>query len=163
MIIIALGSNLSGVWGTPAQTIERALQVLNRWPTLVLKAATPIVTAPFGNVNQPNFINTIAVIETALSPFALLRHLQMIEHQAGRRRGRKWGPRTLDLDIVDYHGRVFKQLGLVQKNLVLPHPGIAQRLFVLQPIAEIASRWKHPLTHKSALVMIQKLYRLKRP
>ena len=157
MILVALGSNQSGPWGNPEQTVKRALAELNSGPVKVKHASTLIQTAPFGVVNQPNFVNGVALIETALAPHTLLRRLHMIERLAGRKRGRRWGPRTLDLDLLDYHGLQMKQKGQVQKALVLPHPGIAERLFVLEPIAEIAPRWKHPVNHKTAASMIQKL------
>jgi 2-amino-4-hydroxy-6-hydroxymethyldihydropteridine diphosphokinase len=157
MILVALGSNQSGPWGNPEQTVKRALAQLNTGPVKVKRASTLIQTAPFGVLNQPNFVNAVALIETALSPHTLLRRLHMIERQAGRKRGRRWGPRTLDLDLLDYHGLQMKQKGQVQKALVLPHPGIAERVFVLEPIAEIAPRWKHPVNHKTAASMIQKL------
>jgi 2-amino-4-hydroxy-6-hydroxymethyldihydropteridine diphosphokinase len=157
MILIALGSNQSGPWGNPEQTVKRALVELNSGPIRVKRASALIQTMPFGVLNQPNFVNGVALIETALSPHTLLRRLHLIERNAGRKRGRRWGPRTLDLDLLDYHGLRMKQKGRVQKALVLPHPGISERLFVLEPIAEIAPRWKHPVNHKTAASMIQKL------
>jgi 2-amino-4-hydroxy-6-hydroxymethyldihydropteridine diphosphokinase len=157
MILVALGSNQSGPWGNPEETLKRALLELSIGPTKLKIASSLIQTAPFGITNQPNFVNAVAQIETALSPHALLRRLHMIERSAGRRRGRRWGPRTLDLDLIDYNGQQITQKGLVQKALVLPHPGIAMRLFVLEPIEEIAPRWKHPVNHKTAVSMIQKL------
>ena len=157
MILVALGSNQSGPWGTPEQTVKRAMLELNSGPTKVKVASSLIETAPFGIINQPSFVNAVACIETALSPHALLRRLHMIERVAGRRRGRRWGPRTLDLDLIDYNGQQITQKGRLQKALVLPHPGIAMRLFVLEPIAEIAPLWKHPVNHKTAVSMIQKL------
>jgi 2-amino-4-hydroxy-6-hydroxymethyldihydropteridine diphosphokinase len=157
MILVALGSNQSGPWGNPEQTVKRALAELNNGPIKVKRASTLIQTVPFGVLNQPNFVNAVALIETALSPHTLLRRLHMIERQAGRKRGRRWGPRTLDLDLLDYHGLQMKQKSEVQKALVLPHPGIAERVFVLEPIAELAPRWKHPVNHKTAASMIRKL------
>jgi 2-amino-4-hydroxy-6-hydroxymethyldihydropteridine diphosphokinase len=157
MILVALGSNQSGPWGTPEQTVKRAMLELNSGPIKLKIASSLIQTAPFGIINQPSFVNAVACIETALSPHALLRRLHMIERTAGRRRGRRWGPRTLDLDLIDYNSQQITQKGLLQKALVLPHPGIALRLFVLEPIAEIAPRWKHPVNHKTAVSMIQKL------
>lgn len=157
MILVALGSNQNGPWGTPEQTVRRALVELNFGPIKLKRVSSIIQTAPFGITNQPNFVNAVVWIETALSPHTLLRRLHMIERQAGRKRGRRWGPRTLDLDLLDYNGQQIKQKGLVQKALILPHPGIAERLFVLEPIAEIAPNWKHPVNHKTAVSMIQKL------
>ncbi len=160
MILVALGSNISGPWGSPRQSVERALIALNQWPLRLVKASTLLETAPFGNKNQPNFVNAVAIIETALAPEILIRRLHMIECVAGRKRAKRWGPRTLDLDIIDFHGQIKHQRGANQKALVLPHPGISVRSFVLAPITEIAARWRHPVTHQSAKVMLCKLYGL---
>jgi 2-amino-4-hydroxy-6-hydroxymethyldihydropteridine diphosphokinase len=157
MILVALGSNINGPWGSPRQAVLNAIETLDQWPVHVMKASKLMETAPYGNPNQPDFVNAVVEIRTALSPDSLIRRLHMIEKTAGRIRGRRWGPRTLDLDIIDYHGLIRIQHGHVQKKLVLPHPGIAQRSFVLEPILEIAPLWKHPLTRQSAKVMIQKL------
>jgi 2-amino-4-hydroxy-6-hydroxymethyldihydropteridine diphosphokinase len=152
MILIALGSNISGPWGTPREAVEFALQELNNVPLQLIKASSLIETVPFGNLDQPNFVNAVAIIKTKLQPIELLHHLHTIEKTAGRERIKHWGPRTLDLDILDYNGFV-----LHQDNLTLPHIGIAGRSFVLEPIAEIAPEWWHPLTHETAASMIQKL------
>ena len=160
MILIALGSNISGPWGTPLATLQRACVELNRFPLKLERVSKIIETLPYGVLNQPNFVNAVAIIDTALSPDVLIKKLNMIEHQAGRRRRRRWGPRCLDLDILDYHGQVRPLKAANAKALVLPHPAIAERSFVLAPLIEIAPTWKHPVNHKSAAVMIQKLYRL---
>jgi 2-amino-4-hydroxy-6-hydroxymethyldihydropteridine diphosphokinase len=157
MILIALGSNKSGPWGTPRQTIEQALGQLKIGPLKLIKASSLIETPPFGRKNQANFINAVARVETHLPPEALMRRLHQIEHEAGRRRALRWGPRTLDLDLIDYHGLIRKPRGHIQKALILPHPGIGQRRFVVQPIAEIAPAWRHPITHQSAVVILRKL------
>ena len=162
MILIALGSNLSGPWGSPTETLMSALGELNKMPLRLVKASTLIETQPWGDTNQPNFVNAVAIIETALSADALIRKLQMIERQAGRKRRKRWGPRALDLDIIDYKGEIRMLRQAHSKSLTLPHPEIAARNFVLRPIAEIAPRWKHPLTHQTAQSMIHKLYRLNR-
>ena len=157
MILVALGSNQTGPWGTPEETIQRAISNLNTGPIKLEGASTLIKTQAYGVTNQPDFVNAVVSVKTALSPQALMRRLHMIERSAGRKRGRRWGPRTLDLDLLDYHGRRIKQEGRVQRALTLPHPGIAERLFVLLPISEIATSWKHPVNHKTAMAMIQRL------
>jgi 2-amino-4-hydroxy-6-hydroxymethyldihydropteridine diphosphokinase len=156
MILIALGSNIAGPWGTPRQAVEHAVGALNEGPVRLVKCSTLIETAPFGNINQPNFVNAVAQVDTALSPESLLRRLHMIERFAGRKRRRRWGPRTLDLDIIDYKGFVKTLSRHALNELVLPHPGIAVRNFVLRPIMEVAPNWRHPVTRKSAMVMIHK-------
>jgi len=152
MILIALGSNISGPWGTPQQSVQHALLALNGDGLKLREASRLLLTAPFGKPNQPPFVNAIARIETSLPPLALLQKLHAIERKAGRRRTTRWGPRTLDLDIIDYHGLV-----RVTGNLVLPHPGIAGRIFVLKPISELAVKWRHPISHLSAQAMLRKL------
>jgi 2-amino-4-hydroxy-6-hydroxymethyldihydropteridine diphosphokinase len=160
MILIALGSNLSGPWGNPRETVLRAVEVMQSYNIRVLRLSTLIETAPFGVTNQPNFVNAVARIETAMSPNILLRALHHIERGAGRKRLKRWGPRTLDLDILDYNGMIRKQASLSVKPLTLPHPGLCLRSFVLEPLAEIAPRWKHPTTFQTAASMLRHLSRL---
>ena len=162
MILIGLGSNITGTWGPPRATVEKALKSLNRFPLRLVKASTLLATKPFGNTHQPDFINAVALIETALSPIALLSRLNQIEKLAGRKRGRRWGPRTLDLDILDWNGVILKPKGKGRAALRLPHEGIPKRDFVLLPLAEIAPRWKHPLLHKTPKEMIHKPFGLNR-
>jgi 2-amino-4-hydroxy-6-hydroxymethyldihydropteridine diphosphokinase len=147
MILIGLGSNVSGPWGNPRDTVLRALRELDGHGTQLVAASRLLETAPYGKVNQPSFVNAVARIATAMSPEALMLHLHDIERRAGRRRRLRWGPRTLDLDLLDYHGLVR------QGRLLLPHPGIAERDFVLTPLMEIAPGWRHPVTRQSAKVM----------
>ena len=157
MILVALGSNITGPWGSPRDTILQALGELNRFPLRLQNSSPLLITKPFGLLNQPDFLNAVAVIETRLAPPILMRKLHMIERAAGRKRGRRWGPRTLDIDLLDYHGQHFDQKGLIQKALVLPHPGIPQRRFVLQPLQWVAPKWKHPALRRTAAEMIHRL------
>lgn len=152
MIFIAIGSNISGPWGTPQRSVQQALQALNHDGLKLVAASRLLLTAPFGKPNQPPFVNAVARIETHLPPLALLQKLHAIENSAGRRRGLRWGPRTLDLDIVDYHGLVWSS-----GKLILPHPGIQERIFVLKPIAELTLKWRHPVTRLTAQDMLQRL------
>ena len=152
MILIAIGSNISGPWGTPQQSVQHALKVLNGDGLKLVEASRLLLTAPFGNPNQPPFVNAVARIETHLPPMALLQKLHAIERRAGRRRALRWGPRTLDLDIIDYQGLIKHS-----QKLTLPHPGIAERIFVLKPIAEMTGQWQHPVTHLTAQDMLRKL------
>ncbi len=154
MILVALGSNVSGPWGTPRETVTRALEELNQFPLRLVMHSSLLVTKPFGVVNQPDFVNAVAAVDTALAPEALMRRLHMIERAAGRRRGRRWGPRTLDLDLLEYHGLRKRGSPNALKLLRLPHPGITDRSFVLEPLVEIAPRWKHPQTRRTAAEML---------
>lgn len=153
MIFVALGSNQTGPWGNPHATITRALAMLNRGGLRLKQASRLLVSAPFGRTDQPPFVNAVAEIVTALPPEALLARLHHIERLAGRRRTLRWGPRTLDLDLLDFHGLVRHG----PSPPLLPHPGIAERIFVLSPLAEIAPRWRHPVTHLTAAHMLRKL------
>lgn len=152
MILIALGSNRNGPWGPPRESVSRALRHLNTGGIKMKRASRLLVSAAFGVTDQPDFVNAVAEVETSLSPEQLLKRLHLIERRAGRRRTLRWGPRTLDLDLIDYHGMIRRD-----SPPILPHPGIAARIFVLAPIAEIAPRWRHPQTHLTAAAMLKKL------
>ncbi len=153
MILVALGSNRTGPWGSPGQTLTRAMAELDDNGMKLVGASRLLMSAPFGRVNQSPFVNAVARIATHLPPQALMRRLHMIERNAGRRRASRWGPRTLDLDLLDYHGLVLRQ----PSHLILPHPGIAHRIFVLKPIAELAPRWIHPVLRQTARTLLGKL------
>lgn len=157
MILIGLGSNIAGPWGSPRQTMARALKELNTFPLRLKQASGLIITKPFGVLNQPDFVNAVALIETVLSPEALMAKLHLIERAAGRRRRKRWGPRCLDLDLLDYHG--LKRIGSINtlKQLRLPHPGIGMRKFVVAPLLEVAPNWRHPVNHHSARGLLKKL------
>ena len=159
MILIGIGSNVEGPWGPPDDTVRGALSELDEAPLRLLKASRAIVTAPYGRTDQPDFVNAVAEIETDLEPQALLEHLHAIERRAGRRRTLHWGPRTLDLDLLDYHGLVVSGLAgrKGEPPLVLPHPGIPARDFVLRPIAEIAPHWRHPVLGETAPDLLKRL------
>ncbi|MEI7038241.1 2-amino-4-hydroxy-6-hydroxymethyldihydropteridine diphosphokinase [Fulvimonas yonginensis] len=128
---VALGSNLDD---PPAQ-LRRALAALDRLPETRCTAHSRYWrTPPWGIQAQPPFLNAVASLETALDPHALLDGLLAIETAQGRVRGeQRWGPRTLDLDLLHMEG-----VRLADDRLVLPHPRIAERAFVLLPLAELA-------------------------
>lgn len=147
MILIGLGSNVEGPWGSPRQTMLRALAELDANGTELVAASRLVETTPFGKVNQPSFVNAVARIATVMPPETLMQHLHDIERRAGRRRRMRWGPRTLDLDLLDYHGLVRRG------RLNLPHPGIPERDFWLTPLTELVPRWRHPVTRQTAREM----------
>jgi 2-amino-4-hydroxy-6-hydroxymethyldihydropteridine diphosphokinase len=153
MIIIALGSNLSGPWGAPRDMVQGALNELAQHGIQILRESTLIETDPFGVTDQPAFVNAAALIETDHSAGDLMKIMHDVEARAGRKRVVRWGPRTLDLDLIDYRGVVSP----FDQPLKLPHPGIAERDFVLLPISEIAPEWKHPVTRLTASDMLRVL------
>jgi len=127
---VALGANL----GDPASTIRAAFGALANLPeSRVVHCSSLYRTAPVGIVDQPEFVNAVAQLETTLAPESLLDALLDIEHRFGRIRAEKDGPRTLDLDLLLYDDQ-FLEL----PRLTLPHPRLHLRAFVLQPLAEIA-------------------------
>jgi 2-amino-4-hydroxy-6-hydroxymethyldihydropteridine diphosphokinase len=121
-------------------------------------AVSPLYeTAAVGSAKQPPYANAVAALDTSLPPAALLRALKAIERRSGRRGGRPWGARTLDIDIVDYAGLVrnwragrggFARAG--ERPLVLPHPLAHARPFVLRPLLDVAPGWRHPMLGLSA-------------
>ena len=163
-ILVGLGANYPGPWGAPAQTIDRTLNSLDEKGVALVAVSKFYETAAVGRAGQPPYVNVVAAVETAMPPEALLRRLKQIERTAGRRGGSPWGPRTLDLDILDFKGRVenwrdgvprFAPAG--RRPLVLPHPWIEKRPFVLRPLLDVAPDWRHPVTKESALTLWQRV------
>jgi len=128
MACVALGANL----GDAVTTVQQALRDVAALPdTLLLKASSLYRSAPY-EAQGPDFINAVALVQTQLSPLALLHALQALEFQSGRERPYKNAPRTLDLDIVFYG-----DVTLTTPELTLPHPRWHERAFVLRPLAEV--------------------------
>lgn len=129
-VFVALGSNLD----TPEVQVRRALAYLGALPgTTVLKMSSLYRTPPWGDLDQPDFINAVAEIATLLAPLDLLDALLEIEQRMGRVRSRRYGPRVIDLDLL-----LHAQAVVDEERLVLPHPRMHERAFVMWPLAEIA-------------------------
>ncbi|MGL5207065.1 MAG: 2-amino-4-hydroxy-6-hydroxymethyldihydropteridine diphosphokinase [Acidaminococcaceae bacterium] len=133
---IALGSNI----GNRKQNIFTALDCMEKSGLKILKVSSLLETEPYGVIDQPFFINAIAKIQTELSAHALLRELLAIEMKMGRVRNRHWGERNIDLDLILYDNLIIKD-----DDLILPHPDMQNRLFVLAPLSEIAADVIHPV------------------
>ncbi len=132
--VVALGSNRRGRHGSPRESIDAALERIGE-----VRAVSPIViTAPLGPSIR-RFANAAALIETAESPPTLLARLKRIERAMGRRAGRRWGARVIDIDIVLWSGGVWRS-----RALSIPHASFAQRRFVLTPLAAIVPDWRDP-------------------
>ncbi len=130
-VYLALGSNL----GDREGNLRAAREALSRLPgTQLLGASTVEETMPLGGLAQPAYLNQMVLVETELEPRALLEACQAIENRAGRVRAERWGPRTLDIDIVRYGRRRISEPGLV-----IPHPGVADRDFWQRELAELES------------------------
>ena len=127
---VGVGANLDD----PESSVRRAFGCFGSITGTRLVASSSLYrTDPVGYLDQPDFVNAVAQIETSLDPRALLEQLLLIEKQFGRKRSRRNAPRKLDLDLLLHGDRIMKS-----QNLTLPHPRMAERAFVLVPLAEIA-------------------------
>ncbi len=131
LVYIGLGSNLSN----PVEQIRSGAAAVAELPGCETLACSALYASPpMGPQDQPDYVNAVMAIDSALSPATLLAQLQAIEARQGRvRHGLRWGPRTLDLDILLYSQEIIETA-----DLIVPHKGIADRAFVLTPLAEIA-------------------------
>ncbi len=145
-VAIALGSNL----GNSKKNVETALNILNNNPNIHVKSCSSwYQTAPIGPP-QPDYINGCAILEVQLKPDHLLETLLAVENQLGRIRRERWGPRTLDLDLL-----LFDDLIWETPALEIPHPRMRERAFVLVPLAEIAPNWVDPVTGKTIIQLLE--------
>ncbi len=146
---IAFGSNM----GDSRAIIDNALKKIESLPGILsFRASSIIETAPWGYENQDNFLNGVIDVTTWIPPHALLKQMLKIEQEAHRERIIKWGPRTLDLDLIFYDDLI-----LETPDLILPHPLMAQRAFVLEPMAELAPYFVHPVYHQNMTELLTKL------
>jgi 2-amino-4-hydroxy-6-hydroxymethyldihydropteridine diphosphokinase len=152
MILIGAGANRPGIWGTPEQTIARALTVLAASGVEPRAVSPAYLSAPVGPGPQDPYVNLVARVETHLPPLALLDVLQRIERAAGRRAAPRWSARELDLDLLAYHRLVAEW-----PRLVLPHPRLRERPFVLRPLADLCPGWHHPVSGETARQLWQRL------
>jgi 2-amino-4-hydroxy-6-hydroxymethyldihydropteridine diphosphokinase len=143
---IALGSNRRSRHGSPAATLRAALATLKPIRVSAIRA-TPAL-GPAGRA----FANAVAIVESDLPPDEMLDELKGLERRFGRRGGRRWGPRVLDLDIVLWSGGAWGGAGLA-----VPHPAFRARRFVLQPLAEVAPDWRDPLTGGTVRQLLARL------
>jgi 2-amino-4-hydroxy-6-hydroxymethyldihydropteridine diphosphokinase len=151
MILIALGGNLNSHAGTPTQTLSAALRTLESNAANIVAVSSYYVTPAWPDPADPVFVNAVAQIHTRHDPAALMKLLHETETAFGRIRSTRNAPRTLDLDLLDYDG-------LVQDGPpLLPHPRMAQRGFVLVPLAEVAPHWRHPVTGRAVQDLIAAL------
>ena len=153
MIIIGLGANLDSRFGTPPETMRAAVLALSDVGLRIIKTSSLWASAPMYVRDQPWFHNAVLAVETDLSPYALLEKLHDIENVFGRVRVVKNGARVIDLDLEIYDDEIMND-----PALILPHPRMAERGFVLKPMAEIMPKdWRHPITDQSLAQMIENL------
>lgn len=146
-VILGLGSNL----GDRVRYLERALERLGE--QIRLEAVSSIYeTQPVGVRDQPWFLNLVCVGVTRFSPKGVLEFVSAIESALGRQRGEGVTPRTIDIDILAYDDRIIDE-----PDLRLPHPRMTRRAFVLEPLAEVAPEWRHPVEGKTARELLEGL------
>ena len=155
MIYLALGSNMRGAFADSRQLVEAAItnlplagaQLVRRAPLYGSLAVGPKVEGQA----QHDYINTVVAVRSVTPAIGLLRRLHALEAAFGRQRRVQWGPRTLDIDIISYHGAAHMH------GAQIPHPRLAERAFVLRPLADIAPGWRHPISGAPIAALLAKL------
>lgn len=151
MIVIALGANLDSHAGPPRETLPAACDALRERNVRIVALSPLYRTRAWPDPSDPDYVNAVALADTALDPRELMAALEQTETFFGRKRSTKNAPRTLDLDLIDYDGRVEDGPPL------LPHPRMDVRAFVLAPLADIAPGWRHPVSGKTVRELIAEL------
>jgi 2-amino-4-hydroxy-6-hydroxymethyldihydropteridine diphosphokinase len=154
VILIGIGSNLpTSAYGPPRETAKAAVTALEKAGVRVLRQSRWYETAPVPVSDQPWYVNGVVEVATDLEPYPLLQVLHSIEADFDRVRTVRNAARTLDLDLLDYDGRVSGE----ETGVILPHPRLHQRAFVLKPLMELAPGWRHPVTGKALDELIRAL------
>lgn len=162
MILIGLGSNLTGAcYESPRAVIDAAVKLMEEKGLQVTAVSPYYESEPFPKSDQPWFVNAVAAVVTDHSPKALLRLLHDIEGSLGRARRIRWEARIIDLDIIAYDEEVLPSKdqwaaqsgsvvpGEIDAGIMVPHPRMQDRLFVLRPLADIAPQWRHPVSGRA--------------
>ena len=145
-VVLLLGGNL----GNRVQNLSKALEALQQDVGTIQKKSSIYETAAWGITDQPNFLNQVVIIKTHLTAQEVIKKIFVIEKQLGRERLIKMGPRLIDIDILFYDDKIIEN-----KNLIVPHPRIQDRKFVLEPLNEIIPNYIHPIINKSVQLLLQ--------
>ena len=145
LIYLSLGSNL----GDRAKNLERAIESLSEFGMRILRRSSIYETEPVDFLAQPLFLNCVVEAETSLAPRQLLEELQAIERKLGSKKLVPRGPRIIDLDVLFYESNVIQEA-----RMQIPHPRLAERRFVLVPLAELAPEHRHPVLRKTAAELL---------
>lgn len=150
-VLISLGANIPSHAGHPAQTLKAALAALSRAGVEVIAVSPFYETQAWPDPSDPPFTNAVAAVKTRLQPLALLTLLHEVETTFGRKRSVPNAARSLDLDLLDYAGMV------LDGSVILPHPRIAQRRFVLEPLKAVVPDWRHPVSGQDLEALLKAL------
>ena len=156
MIFLGIGSNLSSSFGSRFKNIEKAISYFKANQVEIIRQSSFYESYSYPNKNDPKFINIIIEILTDLPPEDLVSVLIFIEEKLGRKRIKKNEPRTCDIDILDFNGRVM-EFNYNNSKFIVPHKGLTYRNFVLFPLEEIVPNWIHPETKVKISELIGKL------
>jgi 2-amino-4-hydroxy-6-hydroxymethyldihydropteridine diphosphokinase len=151
MIIIGIGANLPSESGTPYQTCVEAIKCISEGPFEIVETANWYKASPVPVTTMPWYINTAISVETKLSPDEVMEFLHKTETKLGRIRNRINDPRNIDLDLIDYNGQIRSG------KVLLPHPRMHLRGFVLFPLRDLVRNWRHPITSKNINTLISEL------
>ena len=156
MIFLGLGSNLQSDFGDRYKNIELAINYLRENNINLLQKSSFYESVSYPNKNDPKFINVVISVETPLKSVGLMNRLLLVEEKLGRKRFKKNDPRTCDIDIIDFHGKIINtKLNNIELNI--PHKKMTERNFVLYPLKEICPNWKHPKTKDCIDLLIKNL------
>ncbi len=160
-VLLGFGANVDGAWGRPKVTFERALHALGETDFECVACSRLYRTKAVATTSQPDYLNCVILGRSAWAPGSLLRFIKSLERAAGRRQTPLSGARPLDIDVLDLGGRVIgwppPARRRVAGRLILPHPNLHTRAFVLQPLLDVAPAWQHPVLRRSARVLLAKL------
>ena len=156
MILLGLGSNLSSSFGDRFKNIDLAISYLESYEIMVVKRSSFYESLSYPNKKNPKFINAVIDVSTNLEPVDLASVLIFIEEKLERTRKHKNDPRTCDIDIIDFNGKI---INFQYQNLdfIVPHKKLSYRNFVLFPLKEILPEWIHPKTNDSINMLIDQL------
>ena len=149
-VYLAIGSNL----GNKINNIQIAKLELEKYKIKILKASSNYISDSWPDYTKPNYINIVIKVKTNITPIELLKVCNLIELKLGRVRTKMNAPRTCDIDIIDYDKKI---LDKKSRELILPHPRMSKRNFVLLPLFEIEKSWKHPKSRINIVNLINSL------
>ena len=145
-VYLGIGGNA----GERAENLRLARKAITEKIGAIIKSSSVYKTAPWGNTKQADFYNQVLFVKTNLPVEKVLKESLAIEDELGRKRTKKWGPRTMDIDILFYNNDIIKK-----KNLNIPHPRLTERNFVLVPMNEIAPHFIHPVCRKKIFTLLR--------